>query len=202
MLGRDYTEAGVSPSSSQPNPFVAAARSLSRASGEPSIRKTAAGAVEVPATSTPLQKAKAALVTSSGDWRPRGGPSRKLGQPPGCSRRSIPWEEGCVMEKILYWLVKWPWIAGVVVFLALAQLPLGPWYVSAWFVLGGTLLTFIIARAEKLRQALRAGTHGTTASFANGESPTNVVDGNTPGYLPLSFSSERFHWTWLEARFY
>jgi hypothetical protein len=57
------------------------------------------------------------------------------------------------MEKTRYWFVKWPWIAGVVVFLALTQLPLGPWYVSAWFVLGAALLAFIIARAAKLRLA-------------------------------------------------
>jgi membrane protein implicated in regulation of membrane protease activity len=55
------------------------------------------------------------------------------------------------MEKMLYWLVKWPWIAAVVVFLALTQLPLGPWYVSAWFISGAAFLAMIVARAEKSR---------------------------------------------------
>ena len=57
------------------------------------------------------------------------------------------------MEKMLYWLVKWPWIAAIVVFLGLTQLPLGPWYVSAWFVIGAALLAVIIARAAKFRLA-------------------------------------------------
>jgi hypothetical protein len=55
------------------------------------------------------------------------------------------------MEKMVYWLVRWPWIAAVVVFLGLTQLPLGPWYVSAWFIIGAALLAMIIARGEKFR---------------------------------------------------
>ena len=62
-------------------------------------------------------------------------------------------ERSCVMEKILYWLVRWPWIAATVAFLGLTQLPLGPWYVSAWFVIGAALLTMILARAGKLCSA-------------------------------------------------
>lgn len=57
------------------------------------------------------------------------------------------------MDKLLYWLVKWPWIAAIVVFLGLVQLPLGPWYVSAWFVIGAALLAMIFARAAKLQLA-------------------------------------------------
>jgi hypothetical protein len=55
------------------------------------------------------------------------------------------------MEKLLYWSVRWPWIAGTLVFLGLTQLPLGPWYVSAWFVIGVALMTVVAARAEKAR---------------------------------------------------
>ena len=57
------------------------------------------------------------------------------------------------MEKMLYWLVKWPWIAAMVVFLGLAQLPLGPWYVSAWFVIGAALLAMALVRVVKLSLA-------------------------------------------------
>jgi hypothetical protein len=57
------------------------------------------------------------------------------------------------MEKMLYWLVKWPWIAAIVAFLGLTQLPLGPWHVSAWFVIGVALLAMILASAAKLRLA-------------------------------------------------
>ena len=65
------------------------------------------------------------------------------------------------MEKMLYWLVKWPWIAAIVVFLGLAQLPLGPWYVSAWFVIGAALLAMILARRAKfsLAEALARRIH-------------------------------------------
>jgi hypothetical protein len=55
------------------------------------------------------------------------------------------------MEKMLYWPVRWPWLAALVVFVGLTQLPLGPWYVSAWLVIGATLLAMILAKAEKLR---------------------------------------------------
>ena len=57
------------------------------------------------------------------------------------------------MERMLYWFVKWPWVAAIVVFLGLAQLPLGPWYVSAWFVIGAALLAMILARTAKFRLA-------------------------------------------------
>ena len=55
------------------------------------------------------------------------------------------------MEKIVYLLVKWPWITAIVVFLGLIQLPLGPWYLSAWLITGAALLAMIVARAEKDR---------------------------------------------------
>jgi uncharacterized protein (DUF58 family) len=57
---------------------------------------------------------------------------------------------------MLYWLVKWPWFVAIVVVLGLAQLPLGPWYVSAWFMIGVALLVVNFARAAKfrLRQAM------------------------------------------------
>jgi hypothetical protein len=51
------------------------------------------------------------------------------------------------METMLYWLVTWPWFVAIVVVLGLAQLPLGPWYVSAWFMIGVALLVV------KLRQS-------------------------------------------------
>lgn len=57
------------------------------------------------------------------------------------------------MEKMLYWLVRWPWIAAVGVFIGLTQLPLGSWYVSAWFVIGASLMAMILARAAKSRLA-------------------------------------------------
>jgi membrane protein implicated in regulation of membrane protease activity len=57
------------------------------------------------------------------------------------------------MEKMLYWFVKWLWIAAILAFLGLAQLPLGPWYVSAWFVIGAALLAMIVARTAKFRLA-------------------------------------------------
>jgi hypothetical protein len=58
-----------------------------------------------------------------------------------------------MMEKMLYWLVKWPWFVAIVVILGLAQLPLGPWYVSAWFMIGVALLAMHFARAAKFRLA-------------------------------------------------
>jgi uncharacterized protein (DUF58 family) len=66
-----------------------------------------------------------------------------------------------MMEKVLYWLVKWPWFVAIVVVLGLAQLPLGPWYVSAWFMIGVALLVVNFARAAKFRlaQAMIVPTH-------------------------------------------
>jgi hypothetical protein len=58
-----------------------------------------------------------------------------------------------MMETMLYWLVKWPWFVAIVVVLGLAQLPLGPWYVSAWFMIGVALLVVNFARAAKFRLA-------------------------------------------------
>ena len=55
------------------------------------------------------------------------------------------------MEKMLFWLVMWPWVAAVVVALALTQLPLGPWYLSAWLIIGAALLVMTIASAQKRR---------------------------------------------------
>lgn len=55
------------------------------------------------------------------------------------------------MDKIQYWLVRWPWAIGVAVFLVLAQLPLGPWYISAMFVIGVAMVATSIARRLKLR---------------------------------------------------
>jgi len=54
------------------------------------------------------------------------------------------------MDKKLYRFVQWPWMAGIIVFLAVAQVPLGPWYFSAWFVIGAALLALVLARAAKL----------------------------------------------------
>ena len=55
------------------------------------------------------------------------------------------------MDKILYGLVRWPWAVGVVVFLVLTQLPLGPWYISAMFVIGVALVATSIAWRLKSR---------------------------------------------------
>ena len=55
------------------------------------------------------------------------------------------------MDKMLYWLVKWPWIVGVAVFAVLTQVPLGPWYISALFIIGVALFATSIARRLKLR---------------------------------------------------
>jgi hypothetical protein len=53
------------------------------------------------------------------------------------------------VEKLLYWLVKWPWMVGILVFLGLTQVYLGPWYLSAWFVLGTSFLALsLTARAR------------------------------------------------------
>jgi membrane protein implicated in regulation of membrane protease activity len=57
------------------------------------------------------------------------------------------------MEKLHYWLVRWPWIAGVIVFVGLIQLPLGPWYISALFIIGASMIAMTAARAEKSRLA-------------------------------------------------
>ena len=54
------------------------------------------------------------------------------------------------MDKVLYWLVKWPWIVGVAVFAVLTQVPLGPWYINALFIIGVALFATSIARRLKL----------------------------------------------------
>ena len=59
------------------------------------------------------------------------------------------------MHKMLHWLARWPWIAGVVVLLALTQLSLGPWFVSAWIIIGAVLLTMLVAEAAKSRLGAR-----------------------------------------------
>ena len=56
-----------------------------------------------------------------------------------------------MMERMLYWLVKWPWAVALAVFLVLTQLPLDPWYLTAWFSAGAALIAMILARTEKLR---------------------------------------------------
>ena len=48
------------------------------------------------------------------------------------------------MEKLLYWLVTWPWMVGILVFLGLTLVYLGPWYLSAWFVLGTSFLALSV----------------------------------------------------------
>ena len=53
------------------------------------------------------------------------------------------------MEKMLFWLVRWPWIAAAVVFAGLTQLQLGPWYLSIWLMLGIAVVALIVARAER-----------------------------------------------------
>ncbi len=63
------------------------------------------------------------------------------------------------MEKTLYYLVRFPWAVGIVVLLALAQAPLGPWYVSAWLVVGVSLMAVVLARAAKLRLAESVARH-------------------------------------------
>ena len=55
------------------------------------------------------------------------------------------------MDRVLFWLVRWPWLWAVAVLLGLTQLPLGPWYVSAWLGIGVALLVMMIARAKKLQ---------------------------------------------------
>jgi hypothetical protein len=63
------------------------------------------------------------------------------------------------MDKMLFLLVRWPWIIGVVVFIALTQAPLGPWYVSAMFVLGAALVATSLARRLKLKLIEREVLH-------------------------------------------
>jgi hypothetical protein len=58
------------------------------------------------------------------------------------------------MEKTMYWLVRWPWIGTALVSVLLAQLAFGPWYISAWFVLGALMLAMTVTRAERTRLQL------------------------------------------------
>jgi hypothetical protein len=53
------------------------------------------------------------------------------------------------MDKMLYWLSRWPWIIGVAVFCALTQAPLGPWYISAMFIIGVALVATTLTRRLK-----------------------------------------------------
>lgn len=55
------------------------------------------------------------------------------------------------MDRMLYWLSRWPWIVGVAVFSALTQVPLGPWYISAMFIIGIALVATSLARRLKLK---------------------------------------------------
>jgi len=56
------------------------------------------------------------------------------------------------MEKMLYLLVRWPLIEAAVVFVLLTQVPFGaPWYVTAWFVLGASMLAMVVTQKEKSR---------------------------------------------------
>lgn len=55
------------------------------------------------------------------------------------------------MEKMFYWLVRWPWIAGLVVFLVLTRVSVNPWYISAWLLIGISLAVVVVARALKSR---------------------------------------------------
>jgi hypothetical protein len=53
------------------------------------------------------------------------------------------------MDRMLNWLVRWPWIIGVAVFCALTQVALGPWYISAMFIVGAALVATSLARRLK-----------------------------------------------------
>lgn len=53
------------------------------------------------------------------------------------------------MDKMLYWLSRWPWIIGVAVFCALTQAPLGPWYISALLIIGVALAATSLTRRLK-----------------------------------------------------
>ena len=55
------------------------------------------------------------------------------------------------MNKLLYAFSRWPWLVGLAVFAGLYQLPLGPWYVSAWFIVGASLFALIFARNTRVR---------------------------------------------------
>lgn len=57
------------------------------------------------------------------------------------------------MDKMLCWPVKWPWTVGVAVLFVLTQVLLGPWYISALFIIGVALFATSIARRLKLRLA-------------------------------------------------
>jgi hypothetical protein len=54
------------------------------------------------------------------------------------------------MEKCLYWLVRWPWIAGLAASVGLAQVHVGTWYVTAWLVVGAAVVIWSLARASKI----------------------------------------------------
>ncbi|HEX5139468.1 MAG TPA: hypothetical protein VFX19_00865 [Dehalococcoidia bacterium] len=53
------------------------------------------------------------------------------------------------MDKMLYWLSRWPWLIGAAVFVALTQAPLGPWYISAMFIIGAALVATSLTRRLK-----------------------------------------------------
>jgi hypothetical protein len=57
------------------------------------------------------------------------------------------------MEKMLYWPVRWPWVATIVVFLGLTPLLVGPWYVSTWFIVGAAMIAVIGVRMATLQWA-------------------------------------------------
>jgi hypothetical protein len=68
-------------------------------------------------------------------------------------RKKVVMEKKVVMHRMLIWLVRWPWVIGVAVFCALSQAPLGPWYISAMFVIGAALVAMSLARRLKLKMA-------------------------------------------------
>lgn len=53
------------------------------------------------------------------------------------------------MDRMLNLLVRWPWIIGVAVFCGLTQVALGPWYISAMFIIGAALVATSLARRLK-----------------------------------------------------
>lgn len=59
------------------------------------------------------------------------------------------------MEKLRYWLARWTLIEAAVVFVLLAHLSQGPWFISASLILGVSILAMVIAPRERSRPERR-----------------------------------------------
>jgi len=59
--------------------------------------------------------------------------------------------EGSQMKMMFSWLVGWPWVGAVLLVVAITELTIVPWYLSAWLAIGLAMMAMVIVRRLRVR---------------------------------------------------